>query len=84
MLSRFKAHVTPHWDLIRYEFIKQHIVDTIEKSSRYEDEKCFNVLKRWLEIDPKACYCRLFRALKRHDCNHTIEELKKCIIEEDK
>jgi len=84
MLSRFKVYITPHWDQIRYEFVKPHIVDTIEKSCRSEDEKCFAVLKGWLEIDHKACYCRLFRALKSHDCNYTVEELIKCIIEEDR
>lgn len=81
MIGRIKINLIPHWKDIRYEFLQSSIVDAIECTSVCENEKCFNVLKAWIEIDLDACYCKVLRALQTYQFNNTVEDVKKLIME---
>ena len=78
-LSRIKAHLTSHWHDVAYELIEDDKVKNIKCSSDTEENKCFTMLKTWLETDKSPCYCKLFTALERYKHFHIIKNIKDCM-----
>ena len=76
ILSRIKSYLALHWRDIGYELIADHKVEIIASSSDNVEEKCFTMLKTWLETDTNPCYCKLFSALERYEYFNTIRKLK--------
>ena len=42
-------------------------------------ERAFEMLKRWLEVDTKSCYCKIISQLIAEDLNTVAEDLKQFI-----
>ena len=80
LLSRLKAHLTPHWEDIAYELIKAEDVKVIECGQENETKKCFKMLQKWLETDSSACFCKLFCALNVYDLSGVTDKVKECIM----
>ena len=68
-----------HWKAIGYELIAEHEVAKI--ASRIDDigEKCFTMLKTWLETDSNPCYCQLFAALEIYEYFDLLKKVKEII-----
>ena len=79
ILARFKIHLTPHWKDICYELIDVCHVNAIKCSRDREEDKCFAVFEKWLELNSEVCYCAVFKALRVHNLECKIGELKHCI-----
>ena len=78
ILSRIKDYLAVHWGDIGYELIAEHEVANIACSKDNVKEKCFTMLKTWLETDSNPCYCKLFTALevyKYHDMLKNVKEM---------
>lgn len=76
ILRRFKTQLTPNWKDIGYELIKPEDIDCIDCSKPVEEEKCFAMLKKWLETEPNPCYCKFFKALNMYKLFCLVYELK--------
>ena len=48
----------------------------IEDANKGADEKCFDMLERWLEADVNVSYRTLINALKEHHLNDAAEWVK--------
>ena len=79
ILSRIKAHLAVHWKDIGYELIAEHEVETVASSADDVKEKCFTMLKTWLETDKNPCYCKLFAALEVYEYFDQIRKVKEII-----
>ena len=77
LLSRTKRHFATHWRDIGYEFLTAtpEDVQTIERTNKTEDEKCFDMLKRWVETDADASYSKLIDALHEYDLNDAAKKI---------
>ena len=79
ILSRIKAHLAVHWKDIGYELIAEHKVANIVSSRDDIEEKCFTMLKTWLETDSNPCYCKLFAALEIYEYFDLLKKVKEII-----
>ena len=77
MLSRIKRHLASHWMDIGYEPLTTtpDDIETIERTNKTENEKCFDMLKRWVETDANASYSKLIDALSVYELNIAIEKV---------
>ena len=77
MLSRIKRHFASHWVDVGYELLTTtpEDVGTIQHSNKTENEKCFDMLTRWVETDANASYSKLIDALNVYDLNIAIEKV---------
>ena len=48
----------------------------IEHANKRDDEKCLDMLEKWLEVDVKASYCKLINALQEHHLNRAVEQVE--------
>ena len=80
ILSRIKAHLAVHWKDIGYELIAANEVETIACTGDNVKEKCFTMLKTWLETDRNPCYCKLFAALEVYKYHDMLKNVKENII----
>ena len=78
MLSRIKRHFAIHWRDIGYELLiaTPEDVQIIERTNKTESEKCFDMLKRWVEVDVNASYSKLIDALHEYNLDNAIEQIK--------
>ena len=79
ILSRIKDYLAVHWKNIGYELIAEHKVANIACSRDDVEEKCFTMLKAWLETDSNPCYCKLFSALKVYKYHDMLRNVKEMI-----
>ena len=77
MLSRIKRHFASHWIDIGYELLTTTPEDVgrIQRTNKTENEKCFDMLTRWVEIDANAGYSKLINALSEYDLNIAVEKI---------
>ena len=77
LLSRTKRHFATHWRDIGYELLTAtpEDVQAIERTNKTEDEKCFDILKRWVETDANASYSKLIDALHEYDLNDAAKKI---------
>ena len=80
LLARLLSHITPHWRGIAYELISSDGVEVIECNNQKEEDKCFAMLKRWLQTDSRACVCELINALKVYELNSIVEVVKQSVV----
>ena len=78
LLSRIKRYFAAHWRDIGYELLTAtpQDVKTIEHTNKTDDEKCFDMLNRWVEVDANASYSKLINALREYDLNNAVEKIK--------
>ena len=60
--------------------IAEYKVKNIASSSDTIEEKCFTMLKTWLETDTNSCYCQLFAALETYKYYDLLRKVKEIII----
>ena len=48
----------------------------IECAHKPDNEKCFDMLEKWVEVDVNASYRKLINALHRHNLNDAAERVK--------
>ena len=77
ILSRVKQHFSAHWKDVAVELLEHEDVRSIDNSSKTNEEKCFDMLEKWLETSSSPSYLDLIKALKRFNLNHAIEMVKK-------
>ena len=77
LLSRIKRHFAVHWRDIGYELltVTPEDVEMIGRTNKTDDEKCFDMLKRWVEVDANASYSRLIDALHVYDLSNAAEKI---------
>ena len=56
ILCRVARYLTADWRLVGFELLKPEDVKNIECTTKPIDEKCLDMLIRWLEIDSSASY----------------------------
>ena len=64
MLTRISGHIAAHWRVIGYELLKPKDVKNIESTTAHNDDKCLDMLIKWLESDSSASYSTLIDALR--------------------
>ena len=47
----------------------------IERTNKTDDEKCFNMLKRWVDVDANASYSKLIDALHVYDLSNAAKKI---------
>ena len=72
LLSRIKRHFAIHWRDIGYELLTAtpEDIQIICSTDKTTDEKCFDMLKRWVETDADASYSKLIDALRVYNLNN--------------
>ena len=80
MLSRITSFLTDHWRRIAYELLQPQDVKSIESTTKSNDDKCLDVLIKWLETDPSASYSKLIEALNELDLSSAADNVKKKIL----
>ena len=80
MLSRITSCLTADWRRIAYELLKPEDVKSIELSTKPNDDKCLDMLIKWLETDTSASYSKLIDALHEHDLPSVAEQIKDKVL----
>ena len=75
----YKTTLPSHWKGIGYELIAEYKVTNIANSRDDIEEKCFTMLKTWLESDSNPCYCKLFAALELYEYFDLLKKIKDII-----
>ena len=77
LLSRIKRYFAVHWRDIGYELltVTPQDVEMIERTNKTVDEKCFDMLKRWVEVDANASYSKLIDALRVYDLTNAVKKI---------
>ena len=80
MLSRITSCLTADWRRIAYELLKPEYVKSIDSSTKPNDDKCLDMLIKWLETDTSASYSKLIDALHEHDLPSVAEQIKDKVL----
>ena len=80
MLSRISGHIAANWRVIGYELLQPKDVKSIELTTALNDDKCLDMLIKWLESDPSAKYSTLIDALNELDLHNAAEQIKKKVL----
>jgi len=80
ILCRITSFLTDHWRKIAYELLQPQDVKRIESTTKSNDDKCLDMLIKWLETDPSASYFKLIEALNEYDLSSAAEKAKKKIL----
>ena len=77
LLSRIKRYFAVHWRDIGYELLTTTPDDVkkIERTNITDDEKCFDMLSRWVEVDVDASYSKLIDALHMYDLSNAVKKI---------
>ena len=78
LLSRIKFYFAVRWRDIAYELLtgaSSYYIDIIEHKSKDDDEKCFDMLKKWMEVDDNASYSKLINALHTYNLVSAAKEI---------
>ena len=79
LLSQIKRYFAIHWRDIGYELLTEtpEDVEMIERTNKSENEKCFDMLKRWVEVDAGASHSKLIYAL----CEYNLDNVVKPVMD---
>ena len=55
-------------------------VQNIESTTKSNDDKCLDMLVKWLETDTTASYFKLINALKECDLHNAAEKTKNKVL----
>ena len=79
VLVRVKQHFAHRWKDIAYELLlvnSDSEVKIIDSSPKSIEEKCFDMLQKWLETTSNPCYYDLIKALEEHNLYAASENVK--------
>ena len=82
MLSQITDILTADWRRIGYELLKPKYVKNIESTTKQSEEKCLDMLIKWLETDTSASYCKLIEALIECDLPNAANEIKEKALQQ--
>ena len=79
LLSRIKRHFAVHWRDIGYELLTAtpddvQMIDS-EHTNKNDNQKCFDMLKRWREVDADASYSKLIDALNVYNLDTAVQQV---------
>ena len=80
MLSRITGYLAANWRLIGYELLKPEDVRNIESTTASNDNKCLDMLIKWVETDTSASYSKLIDALNEHNLHNAAEKIKNKVL----
>ena len=80
ILSRITGYIAAYWRIIGYELLKPEDVKNIESTTVPNDDKCLDMLIKWLESDTSASYSKLIDALNEHDRHDAAEKIKNKVL----
>ena len=80
MLSRISGYLSAHWRAVGYELLQPEDVKSIESTTASNDDKCLDMLIKWLESDPSASYSALIDALNENELFSAAEQIKKRLL----
>ena len=80
MLSRITGYLAADWRIIGYELLKPEDVKSIECTTVSNNNKCLDMLIKWLESDTSASYSKLIDALDEHDLHNAAEQIKNKVL----
>ena len=77
MLSRIKRYFAVHWRDIGYELLTTTPEDVrmIDYMNKGEEEKWFDMLERWVEVDVNASYSKLIDALQEYYLDNVVKQV---------
>ena len=76
MLSRITDILTADWRRIGYELLEPKYVKNIESTTKQNEEKCLDMLIKWLETDTSASYSKLIEAFIECNLLNAAEKIK--------
>ena len=76
MLSRINCYLTAYWKKIAYELLNLEDVKNIDSTTKDNEEKCLDMLIKWLETDTTATYSKLMDALCEHNLPSVAKQIK--------
>ena len=83
-LTRIQGFFETKWECIGYHLLPDNEIEGIKcHTGKNDNQKCFDMLCRWLEVDTGATYTALFKALKIFKLNRAVENVKKTILENE-
>ena len=80
MLARITGHLAAHWRRIGYELLELDDVESINSTAKTDDDKCLDMLIKWLQTDSSASYSKLIEALDEHDLTSAVEKIKNKVL----
>ena len=81
MLSRITGHLAADWRIVGYELLENaQDVKSIESTTASNNDKCLDMLIKWLESDTSACYSKLIDALKEHNLCNAAEKIRNKVL----
>ena len=82
MLSRITSLLAADWRHVGYELLQPEDVDTIESTTTTNNDKCLNMLMKWLKSDISASYSKLIDALNEHELTNAAEKVMDKVLKE--
>ena len=80
VLTRIRHMLGIKWKHVGLRLgLKNTTLENIGLNIKQIEEQAFEMMKRWLEFDPKSCYCKLISELIAEDLNNVAEDLKHII-----
>ena len=80
VLSRITSCLTTYWRIMAYELLEPEDVKSIESSTKPNNDKCLDMLIKWLETDTSASYSKLIDALYENDLPSVAEQIKDKVL----
>ena len=80
MLARITGHLAAHWRRIGYELLELDDVESINSTAKTDDDKCLDMLIKWLQTDSSASYSKLIEALDEYDLTSAVEKIKNKVL----
>ena len=80
MLSRISCSLAAHWKNIACELLNLEDVKNIDSTTKNNEDKCLDMLIKWLETDTTATYSKLIDALCEHNLDAVAEQIKDKVL----
>ena len=81
MLSRITSYLAADWKIVGYELLENpQDVDIIESTTASINNKCLDMLIKWLKSDTSASYSKLIDALNEHNLCNAAERIRNKVL----
>ena len=80
MLSQISNYFADDWKKISFKLLEHADVKSIGSTNDPNDEKCLEMLVKWLETDTSATYSKLIDALCEHDLQDVAKKIEDKVL----
>ena len=83
MLSRITSLLAADWRFVGYELLKNsQDVKNIESTPASNNNKCLDMLIKWVESETSASYSKLIDALNEHGLDNVADKIMEKVLKD--